>query len=52
LLGSEGYFFWNGLNDAGVKAPIGIYLFFVKVFNLKGKVMAYKVTCVLARRFN
>jgi len=52
LLGTEGSFIWDGLNEVGMKAPLGIYLCFVKVFNLKGKVMAFKTTCVLATRFN
>ena len=37
MLGTEGYFTWDGLNDANQKASIGIYVIFIEVFNLDGK---------------
>lgn len=50
LLGTEGFFAWDGLDDFGRRADIGIYVFFVRVFNLKGRVHAYKKVVVLAAK--
>lgn len=44
----EGTFSWNGINDANEKAPIGIYIVYVELFNLSGKVNKYKLVCTLA----
>ncbi len=52
LLGARGSVTWDGLNDAGIRAPVGIYLFYVEVFNLRGEVTRYKKTCVLAGRLS
>lgn len=52
LLGTEGYVTWDGLDDQGVKAPIGIYLFYIEVFKLKGEVIREKMTCVLAGKLS
>ncbi len=52
LLGTTGSFIWDGENDAGEKASIGIYVFFIEVFNTRGEVNGYKKTCVLARKLN
>jgi flagellar hook assembly protein FlgD len=48
MLGTEGYFTWDGLNDANQKASIGIYVIYIEIFNLDGKTSRYKKTCVLA----
>jgi hypothetical protein len=50
LLGIEGVLSWNGVNDEGQIAPIGIYIIYIELFNLNGKVRKYKKTCVLARK--
>jgi len=47
LLGTSGSFSWDGINEDGEKALIGIYIVYVEVFNLKGKVQHYKKTAVL-----
>ncbi|MDX2443908.1 MAG: gliding motility-associated C-terminal domain-containing protein [Bacteroidales bacterium] len=52
LLGTSGSFLWDGENDSGEKASIGIYVFFIEVFNTRGEVKAYKQSCVLARKLN
>lgn len=44
----ENYFTWNGLKNNNEKAPIGIYIIFVEVFNLKGEVKQYKKVVTLA----
>lgn len=48
LLGSEGFFAWDGLNDYNSKASIGIYIVYIEVFNLSGNVKKFKKVCVLA----
>jgi len=48
LLGKQGEITWDGLNDEKKKPGKGIYLIYVKVFNLKGEIHGYKRTCVLA----
>ncbi len=50
LLGREGEISWDGLDTEEKRLPSGIYLIFIKVFNLKGKVKNYKRTCVIAGR--
>lgn len=47
-LAQDGTFSWNGINDENEKAPIGIYIVYVELFNLSGKVNKYKLTCTLA----
>lgn len=44
----EGAFSWNGITDANEKAPLGIYIVYVELFNLSGKVNKYKLVCTLA----
>jgi len=48
LLGSEGFFTWDGTNDYSQKARTGIYMVFVRIFDAKGEVRIYKKTCVLS----
>ncbi|MDD3526408.1 MAG: gliding motility-associated C-terminal domain-containing protein, partial [Bacteroidales bacterium] len=50
LLGTSGQFSWDGLDDERQKAPIGIYIIYVEVFDLNGNVDHYKKTAVLATR--
>jgi hypothetical protein len=52
LLGRLGAFSWDGINDANEIVPIGIYIIFVHVFDVDGKVKSVKKTVVLAGRFN
>jgi hypothetical protein len=46
-LGTEGTVNWDGLQDDNTKAPIGIYIYFIQVFDLAGTVKKYKKTGVL-----
>jgi len=48
LLGINGTFSWDGINEEREKAHLGIYIIFTEVFDLSGKVKRYKKTCVLA----
>lgn len=51
LLGTRGSFSWDGLNENNEKANIGIYVVFVEIFDINGKVKKYKKTGVLGSRF-
>jgi hypothetical protein len=50
MIGNDGTFSWDGVTDKKEKARIGIYLFYVELFNLNGDTKTYKRTCVLASR--
>ncbi|MBK8659520.1 MAG: lamin tail domain-containing protein, partial [Bacteroidetes bacterium] len=52
LLGSQGQFQWDGTDDEGRKARIGIYVAYVEIFNLNGKVKRYKKELVLGGKLN
>ncbi|UCH15614.1 MAG: lamin tail domain-containing protein [Bacteroidales bacterium] len=52
LLGTEGGFIWNGINEKQRKAGIGIYLIYTEIFDLNGKTYSFKNTCVLASKIN
>jgi hypothetical protein len=50
LLGTSGSYSWDGLDQGKYQSPMGIYLFYVEVFDLNGRIHRFKKTCVLARR--
>lgn len=54
LLGTEqGAFTWDGTNDAGAKADVGVYVVLFEASNPNtGEVKKFKLGCVLAARFN
>ncbi len=49
ILGLKGYWNWDGLDERGMKLPVGTYVIFTEIFNLKGKKSAFKNIVVLAR---
>jgi hypothetical protein len=51
-LGLNGYWNWDGLDEKGLKLPIGTYIVYTEIFNLKGKKQQFKNTIVLARKLN
>jgi len=51
LLGIEGHFKWNGTYNDKEIAKMGIYIIYIELFDLEGKVKKYKKTCVLAKQF-
>ncbi len=48
---ASGSFKWDGLNDKQAKVPIGIYVVYTEIFNLKGQKKSFKNTVVVARKF-
>ena len=50
LLGTSGCIIWDGEMENGDRAEIGIYVFLMELYNLKGELKIYKKTCVLASR--
>ena len=51
LLGTKGSFSWDGIDENGQKALIGIYIAYVEVFDTLGNVKSYKKTAVLGGKF-
>lgn len=47
-LGTSGMAIWDGIMDDNSKAPVGIYVFYIEVFDLDGNVKKYKKVGVLA----
>ena len=51
-LGLTGYWNWDGLDDKGLKLPVGTYILYTEIFNLQGKKDKMKNTVVLARKLD
>ncbi len=49
-MGVEGSVNWDGLQDDNTKAPVGIYVFLIQIWDLNGNVKKYKNTAVLAAK--
>jgi hypothetical protein len=50
LAGTSGCITWDGTNDHGQSACMGIYLIYVRLFDLEGRTRQIKKTCVLSVR--
>ena len=50
LLGTDGVFSWDGINNQLNKSSIGIYIVYLQVFNLNGQTQGFKKTCVLGEK--
>lgn len=50
LVGQEGCFVWNGLDQREQRVPFGLYVVVTEVFNLDGAVKRYRNTVVVASR--
>ena len=48
---AKGSFKWDGLTDKLAKVPIGIYVIYTEIFNLKGQKKNFKNSVVVARKF-
>jgi hypothetical protein len=51
-LSTQGYWNWDGLDNKGLKLPVGTYIILTEIFNLQGKKDRFKNTVVLARKLN
>ena len=51
LSGTKGYYRWDGLGEKQQKLPVGIYIIYTEVFNLKGKTKKFKNIIVLAGKW-
>jgi len=51
-LSTSGYWNWDGLDDKGLKLPVGTYIIFTEIFNLQGMKDKFKNVVVLARKLN
>ncbi len=52
IMGLNGYWNWDGLDDKGQKLPVGPYVVVAELFNLQGKKSLHKKSIVLARKLN
>ena len=50
ILGLSGQWNWDGLDEKGNKLPLGTYIIYSEIFNLRGKKQQFKNTVVLARK--
>ncbi len=50
ILAPNGTFTWDGTTNSGQKAPVGLYVFYFEIFNLKGEVKSYKTVGVVAAK--
>jgi hypothetical protein len=50
LMGTKGYFRWDGLGEKNEKLSVGIYVVYSEVFNLQGKNKKFKNVLVLGRK--
>jgi hypothetical protein len=52
LLGTEGQYLWDGTNEDGEKARLGIYVVWSEIFDPEGNVIRQKESIVLAGRLD
>lgn len=51
LLGTNGYFIWDGLNEANERIRPGVYIIFVEYFDLNGNVKHEKKNVIVAYKY-
>ncbi|MFC2186533.1 lamin tail domain-containing protein [Fulvivirgaceae bacterium LMO-SS25] len=51
LLGTEGFFTWDGTDQTGRKARIGYYIVLFEIYDMEGRLRSFKETIVVATRF-
>lgn len=49
VLGLQGFFTWNGLDEKEQRLPVGPYIIYTELFNLQGRKKVFKNTIILAR---
>jgi hypothetical protein len=47
---ASGSFRWDGLNDKQQKVPVGTYIIYTDIFNLKGQKKTFKNTVIVVRK--
>ena len=52
IMGLTGNWNWDGLDDKGLRLPVGTYIIFTEIFNLQGKKEKFKNVVVLAKMLN
>ena len=52
IVGQADCFKWNGTTENGDKAPIGIYVVYVEIFNPEGDLKSFKETCVVGGKLD
>lgn len=50
LIGTSGFWAWNGLDSNNRKVPIGIYVIYCELFDLDGNVKKAKKVCVVSAK--
>ena len=50
LMGRNGCFVWNGLDEQGHEVPLGLYVVVTELFNWEGKVFRYRNAVAVASR--
>lgn len=50
LLGTSGFWAWDGLDDNNKRVPTGIYVIYCEIFNLEGNVTKVKKVCVVSTK--
>ena len=51
LLGINGVITWDGLDENNQKAPVGIYVIFIEVFDMEGNIKQFKKSVVVAAKY-
>ena len=49
-LGTEGSVSWDGIDNNNTKSAVGIYIFYVTVYDINGYIKKYRKTCVLGAK--
>ena len=49
-IANQNHFVWNGVDENGVIVPVGIYVFFVEIFDIQGDIKRYKKAVVVASK--
>ena len=48
LIGTSGFITWDGIDDYGQRARMGIYIVLIRFFDLEAGVWEFKKTCILS----